>query len=331
MRRQPPVPPRYARYARFLGLLAIAAPLLLAAPVSAARGTVAVQRLPAPIDYVALGDSYSAGPLIKAQRPDPPGCLRSTNNYPAYLAGYLQVATYRDVTCSGARTRDFAHPQATIVPGPSPAPQYDALSAGTDLVTVGIGGNDYGLFGSMIETCEKVRSRDPQGSPCRRHFTNRRGVDTKARDARRIQRHVAGALREIHVRAPRARVYVVGYPRLLPLRGTCRAVPFARGDYAWGRRVEWLLNRSLKRAARNHRATYVNLYPGSKGHDACAGKRAWVNGSSIKYTRAANFHPYRRGERHMAWIAYRRMTGLVAPTNSYAEPPPGSVILGQAG
>jgi hypothetical protein len=282
---------------------------------------------PAPIDYVALGDSYSAGPLIPTQRADPFGCLRSTNNYPAYLAGHLGVTTYRDVTCSGARVRDFFNPQTTILPGPSPVPQNDALSAETDLVTVGIGGNDFGLFGSMIEVCEQVRSKNPDGKPCKRHFTNARGVDTKARDARRIEKHVARALEGVHEAAPNAAVHLVGYPRLLPEKGTCDEVPFASGDYRWGGFIERLLNRSLRRAAADHDATYVNLYPATKGHDACAGKRAWINGSELKVDRAANFHPYQVGERGMARAVYHRITGLTAPTNADAEPPPGSVIL----
>ena len=37
-------------------------------------------------NYVALGDSYAAGPLIPLQRDDPWGCLRSTNNYAGLIA-----------------------------------------------------------------------------------------------------------------------------------------------------------------------------------------------------------------------------------------------------
>ena len=323
-------------------LTAIAAVLLLmgvgsAASATSARSathprtptaaTAATAALPASVDYVALGDSYSAGPLIPAQRPDPLGCLRSTNNYPAYLAGYLDVSTYRDVTCSGARVKDFFHPQDTIIQGPSPAPQVHALSGTTDLVTVGIGGNDFGLFGSLIDTCEKVRSRDPKGAPCRKHFTEH-GVDTKLRDARRIEGHVRHALRAIHREAPHARVLIVGYPRLLPESGTCHAVPFARGDYAWGRHVERTLNASIRRAAAKTGSAYVNLYPSTQGHDACAGKRAWINGSKIDYTKAANFHPFKIGERHFAHAVYRRITGRSAPSDpgSNAFPPPGSSL-----
>ncbi|HLN78727.1 MAG TPA: SGNH/GDSL hydrolase family protein [Nocardioidaceae bacterium] len=269
-------------------------------------------------EYVALGDSYSAGPLIPQQRPDLLGCLRSTNNYPAFLATYFSLVTYSDVTCSGAETSDMRQRQNTIVPGPSPAPQLDALTESTDLVTLGIGGNDYGLFGSMISKCEEVRPQDPDGAPCKRYYTVD-GVDTKKRDARRIQPRVGRVVREIRARSPKADVFVFGYPRLLPARGTCPEVPFAAGDYTWGNQIERILNRSLRRAAENNGATYIDLYPASAGHHACAGKKAWINGSEIKPTEAANFHPYLKGMRGVSRAAYRQIAGETAPKVQYAS------------
>ncbi|CAN5900853.1 hypothetical protein BH23ACT12_BH23ACT12_21900 [soil metagenome] len=38
-----------------------------------------------PLSYVALGDSYTAGPLVLPQDPDTPGCWRSLLNYPHLL------------------------------------------------------------------------------------------------------------------------------------------------------------------------------------------------------------------------------------------------------
>ena len=282
-----------------------------------------------PVDYVALGDSFSSGPLVPASRNDPGGCFRSTNNYPAYLAGHLEVATYTDVTCSGARSRDLHRPQ-TLPLGEPAAPQLDALSAGTDLVTLGIGGNDLGLFGSLTSTCPAVRDRDPDGQPCKRELTRQvRGerVDTVARDARRIEDHVAGVLRAVRERSPDAEVFVIGYPRLLPEEGTCAAVPFAAGDYAWARRIESLLDRSLRLAAERTGSTYLPTRPATLGHDACAGDDAWVNGSQLAWGVAAPYHPFQAGMRGVAATIYEQMTGDPAPTDADAEPPPGSVVV----
>ncbi len=307
----------------------IAAALAAAGVVAAIQSrTPAPTSAPPPVDYVALGDSFSAGPLVPDARSDPPGCFRSTNNYPAYLAGFLGVRSYRDVTCSGAQTRDLPRPQQLAFGQTAPA-QLDALSAGTDLVTVGIGGNDFGLFGSIVGTCGALRDRDPRGAPCRRSFTRRidgRPVDTKVRDARRVEDRVARMLLSVAHRAPEADVYVVGYPRLLPERGRCAAVPFAAGDYPWSRRVERLLNDALRAAAERAGATFVDLYPASRGHDACAGSRAWVNGSQTLFGLAAGFHPFQEGMRGMAGAVHTAITGESAPRDPDAEPPPGSVV-----
>lgn len=324
--------PRRRLFVRSLSALLGAALALPAAaaslPAAADDGETAPTGARTYGEYVALGDSFSAGPLVPRQRLDVLGCLRSTNNYPAFLATYLTtVRSFTDVTCSGAETTDMRQRQNTIVPGPSPAPQLDALTADTDLVTLGIGGNDFGLFGSMIDTCQEVADEDPEGAPCKRHFTVD-GVDTKKRDARRIQPRVGRVVRQILRRSPRADVFVVGYPRLLPERGTCDEVPFAAGDYRWGDQVERILNRSLRRAAENNGAAYIDLYPASRGHDACAGDAAWINGSEIKPARAANLHPYLKGMRGMSRAAYRQITGGPAPRVRYASrfadpvPPP---------
>ncbi|MFY0407733.1 SGNH/GDSL hydrolase family protein [Solicola sp. PLA-1-18] len=262
-------------------------------------------------DYVALGDSFTAGPLVPLQRLDPLGCARSTRNYPAYLASYLRVASYTDVSCSAAETGDMTAPQSTFA-GTNPA-QLDALDAGTDLVTLGIGGNDFSLFGDLIEVCQEVRDSDPDGTPCKDRFTVD-GVDTKLRDAAAIQARVAGVLDGIEQRSPDARVVVVGYLNLLPEVGTCAAVPFATGDYAWGRQVQAALNASLRDAAADAGATFVDLDRASYGHDACAGREAWVNGATTKPLRALYFHPFAKGMRGVAAESYRTLTGQPAPT-----------------
>ncbi|MGH3659660.1 MAG: GDSL-type esterase/lipase family protein, partial [Micromonosporaceae bacterium] len=119
--------------------------------------------------YVALGDSYTAGPLIPWPRFDPVGCLKSTRNYPEYLSRELGLDDYTDESCSGAQTSHMTSEQS--VPLGTNQPQFDALSADTDLVSVGIGGNDFGTFGNLVDSCPGFRDADPTGSPCREHYT----------------------------------------------------------------------------------------------------------------------------------------------------------------
>ena len=262
------------------------------------------------LDYVALGDSYTAGPLVPIPTPGPLGCVRSSSNYPAFLAAYLQVRSFADVSCSAARTEHLFTSQPGILPDGLPenqnAPQLFAVTEETDLVTLGIGGNDFGLFGELIDTCADLAAANPEAdAPCRESFTTD-GVDTKLRDAAAIQGNVEEALVAIRERAPDAVVVVVGYLHILPEEGTCAAVPFAPGDYTWGTEVHQALNTSLRRAAEAHDAVYVDMYAASVGRDACAAE-PWVNGEQIRPD-AFSYHPFRSGMKGIADTVFQQLT-----------------------
>jgi len=294
-----------------LALLGALFAVATAAPSAAAPDTASAADVAGGIDYVALGDSYTAGPLVPLQTPGPLGCFRSSSNYPAFLATYLQVRSFTDVSCSAARTEHLFTSQTGSLPSGLPenhnAPQLLAVTEETDLVTLGIGGNDFGLFGQMIDQCGALAAEQPDAdAPCRDHFTVD-GVDTKLRDARAIQANVEGALAAIRERAPHAQVVVVGYLHILPEEGTCADVPFAPGDYAWGTQVHQALNTSLRQAAEAYGAEYVDTYGASRGHDACAAD-PWVNGAQLKPTAFA-YHPYRSGMKAVADVTYRQLTG----------------------
>ncbi|MEU6646358.1 SGNH/GDSL hydrolase family protein [Saccharomonospora sp. NPDC046836] len=261
--------------------------LLLLSSLAAAGTATAAPKF---TRYVALGDSYTAGPLIPMQRLDPLGCFRSTRNYPAQLARQLDVKSYTDVSCSGADTSHLSRPQEVTL-GVNP-PQFDALRPNTDLVTIGIGGNDESVFGRLVGTCPQLRASDPAGSPCQEHFTVD-GVDTLDEAIARTGERVAAVLDGVHARSPRATVLVIGYPRIAPPSGTCPGIlPFADGDYAWLNSIEEALNDALAKAvADDGRAVFVDLYPASLGHDACAGTDAWIQGKDTNPLGAASYHP----------------------------------------
>src|SRR5262245_26710201 len=86
---------------------AIAVLALLAVAASGARAA----------NYVALGDSYAAGPLIP-NRVLPLGCLKSDHNYPHVAAPGIGL-TLRDASCSGAETVDMTNPQNVSPDGPN--------------------------------------------------------------------------------------------------------------------------------------------------------------------------------------------------------------------
>lgn len=216
--------------------------------------------------YVALGDSYTAGPLIPVQE-EPWGCLRSTNNYPKKLAERLGL-TLRDASCSGARTDDMAGPQE-VLPEPNP-PQLDRLDPQVGLVTLQIGGNDIG-FAGIVETCAEAGL---QGRSCRSVYVDEvTGADELRRRIKATAPKIAGVIDVIHSRAPKAKVLVLGYPGIFRIGAavpaSCPEMVVREADAQYLRGVHEALNTMIEATAEANDATYVDVYEPSAGRTAC--------------------------------------------------------------
>ena len=243
--------------------------------------------------YVALGDSFTAGPLVPVTDLAE-GCFRSDGNYPSLLAADLDL-TLTDVSCSGASTRDLVRRQRTVGDASVP-PQLRFVDPETDLVTLGIGGNDLGLFGRLVRTCLDLRAQDPAGSPCAESPVGR----TMLASTDTIGDAVARAVGRVQRRAPDARVVLVGYLRIAPPSGECpRRLPFATGDVAFGDRVLRALGDALRGAAATTGSEYLDAYEASAGHDVCSDE-PWVNGRVTRAGVAFAFHPLQAGMRALA-------------------------------
>ncbi len=244
--------------------------------------------------YVAMGDSFTAGPVIPVQV-EPFGCLKSNRNYPNLVAKSLAGRRFRDISCSGAKTDDLYEPQS-IQGGSNPA-QFSALSSRTTVVTLGIGGNDIG-FSEIIENCS---SADPTATPCRDHYVVD-GVDEIGRRIRATAPKIAAAIKAIERRAPNARVFLVGYPQILPNTGPgCWPIlPITEGDVPYLRSKAKQLNSMLRTRAEAAGVGYVNTYGPSRGHSACALPiKRWVE-PLVPTSPAAPVHPNARGMAGMA-------------------------------
>ena len=242
--------------------------------------------------YVALGDSYAAGPGIPIQYGTPAGCGRSSRNYPSLLASALRVARFTDVSCGGATTANMTAPEQ--MSDGTNAPQFAALTRDTDLVTLTVGGNDIG-FSEIVSTCGALAATQPAGDPCQRHFTSG-GTDELAARVVAVAPLIKNVIIGIRRRAPRAIIMVVGAPRILPSTGGCYpSVPFATGDTPYLNRIQGLLNSVTGQQARATGALFVDSYGLSYGHDACepAGQR-WVEGLQPQ-SPAAPLHPNAEG------------------------------------
>jgi len=309
----------------------------LVAPIAATSTPAAAD--PKPVEpqyqeYVALGDSWSADVVLldKDGLPDdtyaPIDCAQSHRNYPKLVAKALGVPRLRDATCGSATTDDFTEPQSGLPLGGTNPPQFDRLSKRTDLVTVGIGGNDAEVASGAM-SCISASPISiplpalqlPAGVPliselapwggCKERFTAG-GVDQLARNIADSEIKVVRALREIHRRSPRARVLLVNYLDAIPAKGCWPLVPITNTDMAYLHDTFAKLNAMLARAARRGGAELVDTHPLSTGHHVCTGPLTrYVEGLGVVSLNdlavAIPAHPNAAGARAQAQAVLQRL------------------------
>jgi lysophospholipase L1-like esterase len=272
--------------------------------------------------YVALGDSYTAGPIIATQLQDPVGCFRSDHNYPHVIAAALRVSKFRDASCSGAGTEEMTSPQ-DVNPGPANPPQFDRLDKSAQLVTIGIGGNDIG-FGEIVRACATA---DRTSRPCQDRYVHGSTDEIKDRIAKAGPK-VGDVLKGIRKRSPKARIFVVNYLSILPETGSgCwPTLPFADADVPYLRAKQHELDAELAKQAKAKKAKLVDAFTASVGHDGCqpAGVR-WVE-PIIGFSGAAPVHPNQLGMECTAVAALAKISprtpteGLCAPAAVAVSP-----------
>jgi lysophospholipase L1-like esterase len=156
-----------------------------------------------------------------------------------------------------------------VTPGPNP-PQYDRLDADTTLVTLQIGGNDIGFSGIAEDCFAPV----PQGTPCQDAYVVN-GVDEFTARVNAAAPNVSAAIAGIKTRAPNARIFVLGYPSIVPevdgLVSTCwPQLPVSPADIPWVRTKVKELNAMIAAQAAANNVRYVDIYTPSIGKDACS-------------------------------------------------------------
>ncbi|MEV4398647.1 SGNH/GDSL hydrolase family protein [Nonomuraea sp. NPDC049607] len=282
---------------RLLVLLsATALALGVAPPAHAAQGEV----------YVALGDSAASGPLVPNQVVPDLGCWRSDRNYAHLTAQAIGAATFRDVTCSGAKTRDMYNSQGTDLG--SVAPQLDALSADTTLVTVQIGANDVGLTG-FIEDCLNLLP-PPVGDACNDDYIVD-GQDSWRVKTDALRPKLTTLVNDIRARSPRARIFMVGYATYAPPNGCYPTVPIIKADANYIRATLQYFNRMLAEQAAAAGAAFVDLQTPSVGHDPCKAPGVrWIE-PYVPASPAAPFHPNGLGMRNFATVVTAAVSGTL--------------------
>ncbi len=270
---------------------------LLSANGNAAFVPVAAKKRakkPKIVEYVALGDSWSADTMLIDLHglPDatyaPIDCAQSPVNYPKLLAKELGVKRFRDATCGSATTHHFRNPQAGLPIGGTNPPQFKRLTKRTDLVTIGIGGNDAGVAAAAFDCLSVlpfeipgatllpslpdlplplIGSRLPIGG-CETYYTQG-GVDRIAQAIKHSRPKVVRAIKDVKKRSPRARIILVNYLAAVPKQGCWPIVPIADKDMAYLAKNFARLNKMLKKAAKKTKVELADTYTPTVGHDVC--------------------------------------------------------------
>lgn len=249
---------------------------------SPTRATASAAPVPDGPRYVALGDSFTAGPGIVPIEKASGLCIRSLKNYPRLVAASINARSFADVSCSGATTDDVLRSGLDTA-------QLDAVTSDTGLVTIGIGGNDSGLFAALSRACTT------DSTSCSAYLR-----DSLPSVLRSTSAHVVSTLRAVEDKAPDAQVLLVGYLRIAPDSGTCAELGGSALDAAGVAEGERSIDAMLAAAARTAGTTYVSMSTASEGHDACAGEDAWTNGLQPVEDDGITLHPREAGMRAVA-------------------------------
>ncbi|HEX7718154.1 MAG TPA: SGNH/GDSL hydrolase family protein [Marmoricola sp.] len=235
--------------------------------------------------YVALGDSYTAGAGILPTTDRP--CGRSRVNYPSLVAKALKVSTFADRSCNGATTAQLQEDQ-TYAYTRLNDPQLDAVGPSTTLVTIGLGLNDDALSMGLLLVCLTPLGRPPTDK-CQSYLDT--PLTTVEAQMKVAADHVQAAVEKVRELAPRARIVVVGYPRLVPDSGSCPdRLPVPDAQVERMRVGMAYLDQSWAAAADAAGATYVDMYSASEGHDICSAD-PWVAGYKGVPGKAQPMHP----------------------------------------
>jgi hypothetical protein len=226
---------------------------------SAVVAAVAVSpsaRATLPVNYVALGDSYSSG--VGA-------------GYYISSSDANSPTSFVSVACSGATTADVL------------SSQVSALTASTTLVSTTIGGNDASFAGTM-ETCVLEST-----SSCLSAVS---ADETFV--ATQLPARLDTTLQTIRTDAPAAKIVVLGYPDLYDLSRSSWCFGLSTADRTALNQGAGDLDSALATAAAANGDTFANVTSAFAGHEICDPGR-WLNSVNI-FDLSTSYHPTANGQ-----------------------------------
>ncbi|MFE2110501.1 SGNH/GDSL hydrolase family protein [Kitasatospora sp. NPDC059463] len=222
------------------------------------------------VNYVALGDSYSAGVGAGSYTSESGSCKRSTNAYAYLWKNAHAPSSFKFVACSGARTGDVLNSQIS------------ALSSTTTLVSISIGGNDAG-FASTMQTC--VLDTE---SACLNAVATAKNYATATLPGQLDKVYAA-----IRAKAPNARVVVLGYPHMYKVGGSCILGIGDTKRAAINGAADTLDDVVAKRAA-NAGFAFGDVRSIFREHEICGSSTTWLNSTTLPVDES--YHPKAAGQ-----------------------------------
>jgi lysophospholipase L1-like esterase len=224
--------------------------VLLAGGVGAGFSPSGASAAAEDVDYVALGDSYSAG----VGTVDASGsCGQSPSSYPALWAADHPLAVLHFDACGGATTDDVL------------ASQLANLTGDTDLVSITIGGNDVG-FSPTLTVCTAGTDDD-----CAAQVAVARAAVTQVLPAK-----LDATYQAIRQAATNATVVVLGYPHLFDPAAACADGALSVSKRQLLNDADDDLTQVIDDRAQAAGFTFVDVRPVFAGHEICT-EAPWIN------------------------------------------------------
>jgi lysophospholipase L1-like esterase len=217
------------------------------------------------VNYVALGDSYSSGVGAGNYISSSGGCDRSTNAYPEQWDNVNAPASFVSVACSGATMADVR------------TSQVSALSRGTTLVSLTIGGNDAG-FSHVMEICVLESTNSCLSAV----------AAAKSFVAGPLPGLLNSTLQTIRARAPAAKIV------LHDLSKSSGCIGLSTADRTALNQAADQLDGAMATAARANNDTFADVRAQFTGHELCD-SGSWLNSVDI-FDISASYHPKASGQ-----------------------------------
>lgn len=267
------------------------------ATLAMALGFTAVPADAAPpprVDYVALGDSYTAGTGAgAAERPEGVDCWQSHPGYVDVVGKTGRVNLVANAACHGAVLSTSSPFYDPIIYTPTIEEQLAGLvasgllSADTELVSITAGANDLG-FSYVLGAC----------SISTEACTAALGQTTSAGSLQALQAALVQTYAAIHAIAPNATIAVMGYPLLFDPTSPIAPIPAA--NQVLINQATLVLNATLAEAVETANllyqanAIYVDVTARFAGHEVNSAD-PWLVLDLTDPTADYNFHPNRAG------------------------------------